>query len=79
MGCLLWLLWFLGESLGYFTDVVQDVHGAGVQRSDNKVSPCDVGGARSIDVGYGTFYHHEPQGDVLRNDNYVRCARASGI
>ncbi|MCP4410980.1 MAG: DUF1566 domain-containing protein [Gammaproteobacteria bacterium] len=64
-----------GESLGYWSGVVQDVHGAGVQRSDNKVSPTDVGGASSLDVGYGTFYYFGPQGDILRNDNYVRCVR----
>jgi len=64
-----------GESLGYWSGVVQDVHGAGAQRSDNKVSPTDVGGASSLDVGYGTFYYHGPQGDILRNDNYVRCVR----
>ncbi len=64
-----------GESLGYFSGTVQDVHGAGAQRSDNKVSPSDVGGASTLDLGYGTFYYHGPQGDILRNDNYVRCVR----
>ena len=64
-----------GESLGYFSDVVQDVHGAGAQRSDNKVSPSNVGGANTLDAGFGTFYYHGPQGDILRNDNFVRCVR----
>ncbi len=64
-----------GESLGYWGGVVQDVHGAGAQRSDNKVSPSAVRGAGTLDTGYGTFYYHGPQGDILRNDNYVRCVR----
>jgi len=64
-----------GESLGYFSGIVQDVHGAGAQRSDNKVLPSNVGGASSLDLGYGIFYYHGPQGDILRNDNYVRCVR----
>ncbi len=64
-----------GESLGYYTNVVQDVHGAGAQRSDNKVSPANVPGADTIDAGNGTFYYHGPQGDILRSDNYVRCVR----
>lgn len=64
-----------GESLGYFSGTVQDVHGAGAQRSDNKVSPSDVGGVSTLDLGYGTFYYHGPQGDILRNNNFVRCVR----
>ncbi len=64
-----------GESLGYYSGTVQDVHGAGAQRSDNKVSPSDVGGASTLDLGNGTFYYHGPQGDILRSNNYVRCIR----
>lgn len=64
-----------GESLGYFSGTVQDVHGAGAQRSDNKVSPSNVAGANTLDLGFGAFYYHGPQGDILRNDNFVRCVR----
>ncbi|MCP4232037.1 MAG: DUF1566 domain-containing protein [Aestuariibacter sp.] len=60
-----------GESLGYWGNVVQDVHGAGAQRSDNKVSPSSVPGATYS----GSYYYHGPQGDILRSDNYVRCVR----
>ena len=44
--------------------VLQDVHGAGAQRSDPKIGDPD-------DYPYG----HGPQGDVIRIYNYVRCVR----
>ena len=66
-----------GESLGYFSNLVQDVHGAGAQRSDNKISPSNVAGASAVNLGQGTFYYHGPQGDILRADNFVRCVRTS--
>lgn len=66
-----------GESLGYFSGIVQDVHGAGAQRSDNKISPSNVAGASAINLGQGTFYYHGPQGDILRADNFVRCVRTN--
>lgn len=66
-----------GRALGYFDQgsglEIVDVHGAGAQRSNNKQS-ID-GDASSANVGYGTFYYKGPQGDILRNDNRVRCVR----
>ena len=44
---------------------LQDVHGAGAQRSDPK-----TGNAEDYPFGHG------PQGDVIRIDNYVRLVRA---
>lgn len=67
-----------GRALGYFEQTlgqsdmgVVDVHGAGAQRSDDKVDVSDEGTA--ADLGYGTFSYHGPQGDILRLDNRVRC------
>ena len=59
------------DALGFFKPpfspgkgVLQDVHGAGAQRSDPKAG--DPG-----DYPQG----HEPQGDVIRVFNYVRLVR----
>ncbi len=61
-----------GRALGYFQNEVMDVHGAGAQRSNDKL---DVSGLDSVDVGFGTFYYFGPQGDIGRIDNKVRCVR----
>ncbi|MCB2224962.1 MAG: DUF1566 domain-containing protein [Actinobacteria bacterium] len=57
-----------GEALGWMQvggdTVLQDVHGAGAQRSDPK-----TGDASEYPFGHG------PQGDVIRIDNMVRCVR----
>ena len=62
-----------GRALGYFDSELTDVHGAGAQRSSNK-SDVSLDGT-ALDLGYGTFYYKGPQGDILRNDNMVRCVR----
>ncbi len=60
----------IGRSLGWMQDrrtsqrQLQDVHGAGSQRSDPK-----TGDASKFPYGRG------PQGDVIRIYNYVRCVR----
>ncbi|MCB1179286.1 MAG: DUF1566 domain-containing protein [Leptospiraceae bacterium] len=66
-----------GRALGYYTNAVQDVHGAGAQRSNNKTIALanSTAGASSTSAGNGTFYYWGPQGDVLRGANYVRCVR----
>lgn len=70
-----------GRGLGYFAATpnsqkqLLDVHGAGTQRSDNKVSASATRGAQTTSLGYGTFYYHGPQGDILRSRNMVRCVR----
>jgi hypothetical protein len=61
-----------GEALGWMmtpdsTYVLQDVHGAGAQRSDPK-----AGDPAQYPHGHG------PQGDVVRIYNFVRCVRSSG-
>ena len=64
-----------GRALGYFQSEVQDVHGAGAQRSNNKTNVSGTAGASSLTNSTGTFYYKGPQGDILREDNYVRCVR----
>lgn len=70
-----------GRGLGYFSSTgdgrlqLLDVHGAGTQRSDNKVAAANVAGVKTANLGYGTFYYHGPQGDIVRSRNLVRCVR----
>jgi arylsulfatase A-like enzyme len=64
-----------GEALGYMNGQMLDVHGAGAQRSDDKLDVSTEPRANSADVGFGLFYYKGPQGDVLRNNNKVRCVR----
>ncbi|MCU7922318.1 MAG: DUF1566 domain-containing protein [Candidatus Thiodiazotropha sp. (ex Dulcina madagascariensis)] len=65
-----------GRALGYLDLALTDVHGAGAQRSNHKSDISSEGSA--IDLGYGTFYYHGPQGDILRLDNRLRCVRNIG-
>jgi len=66
-----------GSALGYFNDFGWvDVHGAGCQRSDPKVSPVSVGTA--ITVNGVTGYYRGPQGDAIRSLNFVRLVRGGG-
>ncbi len=64
-----------GRALGYFESNVQDVHGAGAQRSNYKTNVSGTAGASSLTNSNGTFYYHGPQGDILRENNRVRCVR----
>lgn len=67
-----------GRALGYFgtpTLQVLDVHGAGSQRSNDKLDVANEAGAASATDANGLFYYHGPQGDILRLDNKVRCVR----
>ncbi len=65
-----------GRALGYMNNSFLDVHGAGAQRSDNKVSPTAVHGSNmGTDNNGDTFYYHGPQGDILRANHQVRCVR----
>lgn len=53
---------------GYGPYRLLDVHGAGAQRSDPKVGDP------------GAYPHgHGPQGDVIRINNYARCARREAV
>jgi hypothetical protein len=65
-----------GRALGYFNGSVVDVHGAGAQRSNHK-SDIRLHADGVANVGFGAFYYHGPQGDILRLDNMARCVRAS--
>jgi hypothetical protein len=62
-----------GRALGYMNGSILDVHGAGAQRSNSKVSESD-GTTQGSGIN-GTFYYHGPQGDIIRIDNMVRCVR----
>jgi len=64
-----------GRALGYFLDLVQDVHGAGSQRSNDKLNVSTKPGIESTSLNNGTFYYKGPQGDILRINNKVRCVR----
>ncbi|MCB1172476.1 MAG: DUF1566 domain-containing protein [Leptospiraceae bacterium] len=72
-----------GRALGYYTSAIQDVHGAGAQRSNDKDDVSSTAGASTANVGGGTFYYWGPQGDILRDGSntanrgkmYVRCVR----
>ena len=64
-----------GRALGYFSDALTDVHGAGAQRSNAKMNVTSEPGSSSVDLGHGRFYYKGPQGDILRIDNMVRCVR----
>lgn len=66
-----------GRGLGYFDGEIQDVHGAGSQKSNAKqtevVSGDETGSQMASDGS--TYYWSGPQGDIVRIDNMVRCVR----
>jgi arylsulfatase A-like enzyme len=64
-----------GRALGYMNTNVLDVHGAGSQRSNDKVDVTTELGASSTHNSSATFYYKGPQGDILRTDNKFRCVR----
>ncbi len=68
-----------GRALGYMNGNVLDVHGAGSQRSDDKVDVASEPGAQSATGVNGTFYYKGPQGDILRNDSKIRCVRDQAV
>ena len=63
-----------GRALGSMGDDILDVHGAGAQRSDGKISITQEASSGTTYDG-STFYYFGPQGDILRLDNKVRCVR----
>lgn len=64
-----------GRALGYNSSEIQDVHGAGAQRSNGKTTENDTGSSTQTDYNGDTYYYKGPQGDILRIDNMVRCVR----
>ncbi len=64
-----------GRALGYMGMGIMDVHGAGAQRSNYKTNVSGTPGASSANLGFGLFYYKGPQGDILRENNRVRCVR----
>lgn len=64
-----------GRALGYMSGNILDVHGAGAQRSNDKLDVSTEPGAQSATGSNGTFYYKGPQGDILRASNKVRCVR----
>ena len=68
-----------GRALGNMEGVILDVHGAGAQRSNSKMSESNDQLAESATASDGTAYYYKgPQGDILRIDNMVRCVRDMG-
>jgi len=64
-----------GRALGYMQGNILDVHGAGSQRSNDKLNVATEPGAQSA-TSNGTFYYKGPQGDILRTSNKIRCVRS---
>ena len=64
-----------GRALGYMNSTILDVHGAGAQRSNDKLNVATEPGASSAIDANDSFYYKGPQGDILRLNNYVRCVR----
>lgn len=62
-----------GRALGYMMAGWIDVHGAGCQRSDRKNG--EFSGYTYIADGY--YFFMAPQGDAVRQYNYVRLVRDS--
>ncbi len=63
-----------GRALGYINPDILDVHGAGAQRSNDKLDVANEAGANSASSN-GVFFYKGPQGDILRLNNKVRCVR----
>ncbi|WP_158638055.1 Lcl domain-containing protein [Shewanella donghaensis] len=64
-----------GRALGYMQNTILDVHGAGSQRSNDKLDVASEPGASSAVGVDGIFYYKGPQGDILRANNKLRCVR----
>ncbi|WOT04585.1 Lcl C-terminal domain-containing protein [Shewanella youngdeokensis] len=64
-----------GRALGYMQDTILDVHGAGSQRSNDKLNVANEAGAQLASTSNGQFYYKGPQGDILRSNNKIRCVR----
>ena len=60
-----------GRCVGDISGTIYDVHGAGAQRSNDKLDVSQTSGASMT----GAYYYKGPQGDILRNDNFYRCVR----
>jgi D-ribose pyranose/furanose isomerase RbsD len=65
-----------GRALGNMNGSILDVHGAGAQRSNAKLTEQDQIASSGVDASDGSIYYYKgPQGDILRIDNQVRCVR----
>lgn len=65
-----------GRALGYMNGEMIDVHGAGAQRSNAKITfDNDPDIESGVDAQGETFYYKGPQGDISRIANMVRCVR----
>ena len=64
-----------GRALGYMNSNILDVHGAGAQRSNDKVDVSTEPGASSYNGTNSIYYYKGPQGDILRTNNKFRCVR----
>jgi arylsulfatase A-like enzyme len=64
-----------GRALGFMRNAILDVHGAGAQRSNDKLDVATEPGANAQTGANGTYYYKGPQGDILRTNNQLRCVR----
>ncbi|GAA4898113.1 sulfatase-like hydrolase/transferase [Ferrimonas pelagia] len=64
-----------GEALGFHNGALKDVHGAGAQRSNDKLDVATTSGVSQGTGPNGVYYYKGPQGDILRHDNLLRCVR----
>lgn len=64
-----------GRALGNMNNNILDVHGAGSQRSNDKIAVSTEPGAKTATGVNGTYYYKGPQGDILRDNNKIRCVR----
>ena len=66
-----------GRALGYMSGSILDVHGAGSQRSNDKLVVSTEPGGNFVEAinNNSEFYYKGPQGDILRDNNKVRCVR----
>ncbi len=63
-----------GRGLGTMHNTILDVHGAGTQRSNAKMS-FSTQYSTATDAQGETYYYFGPQGDIVRLANMVRCVR----
>ena len=60
-------------------DNIMYVHGAGSQRSNDKVDVSAEPGAQSATGANGTYYYKGPQGDILRDNNKILAESGPGF
>ncbi|MCP4410976.1 MAG: sulfatase-like hydrolase/transferase [Gammaproteobacteria bacterium] len=68
-----------GRALGNMSGTILDVHGAGAQRSNDKVDVSGSGASSDIGDNGILYYYKGPQGDIMRINNKFRCVRSNEL